>query len=48
MGFPKGEQFDGSEAQKSKLERQFYRKAEFMVKNNVPIWNGEFVSQWSL
>jgi len=30
MGFPKGDRYTGSEEQKSKLERQFVRKAEFM------------------
>jgi Cellulase (glycosyl hydrolase family 5) len=42
MGFPKGEKFIGSEEQKTKLERQFLRKAQFMHKHGVPIWNGEF------
>ena len=42
MGFPKGEQFTGAEEQKTKLERQFTRKAEIMYKLGTPIWNGEF------
>ncbi|RMY47932.1 hypothetical protein D0863_15517 [Hortaea werneckii] len=42
MGFPKGDTYTGSPEQKSKLERQFLRKAEFMFKHNVPCWNGEF------
>jgi Cellulase (glycosyl hydrolase family 5) len=42
MGFPKGERFVSSEEQKLRLERQFLRKAQFMHKNGVPIWNGEF------
>lgn len=41
MGFPKGEKFVGSPEQKSKLERQFQRKAEFMYKFKTPIWNGK-------
>ena len=40
MGFPKGERYTGSTEQKSKLERQFLRKAEFMYKFETPIWNG--------
>lgn len=42
MGFPKGDTYTGAEDQKSKLERQFLRKAEFMHKWKTPIWNGEF------
>ena len=42
MGFPKGETFTGSSEQKSKLERQFLRKAEFMNEHKTPIWNGEW------
>lgn len=42
MGFPKGEVFTGSEEQKTKLERQFTRKAEIMYRLKTPIWNGEF------
>ena len=42
MGFPKGERYTGSAEQKSKLERQFLRKVEFMNKHQTPIWNGEF------
>ena len=42
MGFPKGEQYKGTAEQKSKLESQFLRKAEFMDKHKTPIWNGEF------
>lgn len=38
MGFPTGEQFEGTDAQKELLEKQFLRKAEFMMKNKVPIW----------
>lgn len=38
MGFPTGEQFEGTDAQKDLLEKQFLRKAEFMMKNKVPIW----------
>ncbi|KAK4505468.1 hypothetical protein PRZ48_003431 [Zasmidium cellare] len=42
MGFPKGERYEGTEEQMSKLESQFLRKAEFMTRHNAPIWNGEF------
>ena len=42
MGFPKGEMYKGTDEQKSKLERQFARKAEFMNQWKTPIWNGEF------
>ena len=42
MGFPKGEMYQGTTEQKSKLERQFLRKAEFMFTHKVPCWNGEF------
>lgn len=42
MGFPKGDRYQGTEEQNSKLESQFLRKAEFMTSNNAPIWNGEF------
>jgi len=42
MGFPKGEVYVGSEDQKERLEKQYLRKAEFMLKHKAPIWNGEF------
>lgn len=42
MGFPKGEAYIGSEAQKQKLESQFLRKSEVMYRLGTPIWNGEF------
>jgi len=42
MGFPTGETFTGTSDQKSRLERQFLRKAEFMLTHKTPIWNGEF------
>lgn len=42
MGFPKGERYEGTAEQKSKLERQFLRKADFMNQHKTPIWNGEF------
>lgn len=41
-GFPTGEKYTGTQEQKDKLERQYLRKAEFMDKHKVPIWNGEF------
>lgn len=42
MGFPDGPKFTGTPEQKKKLESQFSRKCDFMLKNRVPIWNGEF------
>ncbi|KIW93864.1 uncharacterized protein Z519_05179 [Cladophialophora bantiana CBS 173.52] len=42
MGFPTGERYKGTDDQNSKLERQFLRKAEFMLEHKCPIWNGEF------
>lgn len=42
MGFPKGDRYEGTSAQKQKLESQFLRKAEFMSATNGPVWNGEF------
>ena len=42
MGFPTGEPYEGADAQKDLLAKQFARKAEFHRANKVPIWNGEF------
>ena len=42
MGFPTGEAYKGSEEQKTRLEQQFIRKADFMTRHDTPIWNGEF------
>ncbi|KAL9095185.1 MAG: hypothetical protein Q9165_002441 [Trypethelium subeluteriae] len=42
MGFPWGETYTGDVAQKTKLEQQFIRKAQFMIDHKVPCWNGEF------
>jgi len=42
MGFPTGERYRGTPEQKTKLERQFLRKAMFQHTNSVPAWNGEF------
>ena len=42
MGFPVKEQYDGTDAQKLLLRRQFERKVEYMRSKNVPVWNGEF------
>jgi hypothetical protein len=42
MGFPKGELYAGTPAQKQKLESQFLRKATYMHTHNIPTWNGEF------
>ena len=42
FGFPTGEQYEGTQAQNDKLERQYLRKAEFMRKHELPVWNGEF------
>ncbi|KFA71212.1 hypothetical protein S40288_03848 [Stachybotrys chartarum IBT 40288] len=42
LGFPIGEQYEGTDEQKSKLRSSFERKVEFMRQKQVPIWNGEF------
>lgn len=42
MGFPTGARFKGTSDQRTKLERQFIRKADFMTQHGTPIWNGEF------
>ena len=42
LGFPIGEQYEGSEDQNAKLRSSFERKVQFMREKNVPIWNGEF------
>ncbi|RYP06354.1 hypothetical protein DL764_003199 [Monosporascus ibericus] len=42
MGFPIGEQYEGTEQQKKQLRASFERKVEFMKKRGVPVWNGEF------
>jgi len=42
MGFPTGAPFKGTPEQKTKMESQFIRKADFMTRNGTPIWNGEF------
>ncbi|KAJ5722671.1 hypothetical protein N7488_000706 [Penicillium malachiteum] len=42
MGFPTGEQYQGTPEQKQHLERSYLRKAQFMSENGTPVWNGEF------
>jgi hypothetical protein len=42
MGFPMCEQYAGTGTQDASLKHSFERKVEFMRKNKVPIWNGEF------
>lgn len=42
MGFPTGDLYEGTNEQNERLEKQFLRKAEFMLKHKGPIWNGEF------
>lgn len=42
MGFPTGDRYKGTAEQKERLEKQFFRKSEFMVEHKVPMWNGEF------
>lgn len=42
MGFPDGEPYEGTDAQKDILVKQFGRKSEFHRAHKVPIWNGEF------
>lgn len=42
MGFPTGDPYLGTAAQKAKLRKSFERKVAFMREKGVPIWNGEF------
>lgn len=42
MGFPTGDPYLGTPAQKMKLRKSFERKVAFMRERGVPIWNGEF------
>jgi hypothetical protein len=42
MGFPTGETYVGTMAQKTKLRKSFERKVAFMREREIPIWNGEF------
>jgi hypothetical protein len=42
MGFPVGDPYLGTSAQKAKLRKSFERKVAFMREKGVPIWNGEF------
>ncbi|KAF4448681.1 hypothetical protein F53441_7935 [Fusarium austroafricanum] len=42
LGFPLGEQYEGTEEQNTKLRQSFERKVQFMREKQVPIWNGEF------
>lgn len=42
MGFPTGGRFMGTPEQKTKLERQSRRKAEFQHSHVTVAWNGEF------
>ena len=42
MGFPRGERYAGTPAQRERVERQFLRKAGFMRERSLPVWNGEF------
>lgn len=44
FGFPnpQGTLYAGSDSEKTKLENQYTRKIDYMIKNKVPVWNGEF------
>jgi hypothetical protein len=42
MGFPTGDPYLGTSAQKTKLRKTFERKVAFMRAHKLPIWNGEF------
>ena len=42
MGFPTSKPFEGIDAQKQLLAKQFAKNSEFHRVNKVPIWNGEF------
>lgn len=48
MGFPVGNPYVGSDEQKAQIERSFLRKADYMIKNNLPCWNGEFGPVYSV
>ncbi|OBT53479.1 hypothetical protein VE04_05904 [Pseudogymnoascus sp. 24MN13] len=48
MGFPSGDAYLGTDEQKSRLEKSFRRKAEWMAKYDVPCWNGEFGPVYSI
>jgi aryl-phospho-beta-D-glucosidase BglC (GH1 family) len=42
-GFPLSKQpYTGSDEQKAKVKRSYFRKVQWMKENNLPIWNGEF------
>lgn len=42
MGFPTGERYKGTQAQKESLRMQYFRKTKFQRDQNLPVWNGEF------
>jgi aryl-phospho-beta-D-glucosidase BglC (GH1 family) len=42
MGFPTGDAYLGTDAQKQKLRKSFERKVRYMREHGIPIWNGEF------
>ena len=42
MGFPIGDPYLGTDAQKMKLRKSFERKVTYMREHGIPIWNGEF------
>jgi aryl-phospho-beta-D-glucosidase BglC (GH1 family) len=42
LGFPGGEQYEGTDAQRASVRASFARKVAFMRAAGVPIWNGEF------
>jgi hypothetical protein len=42
MGFPRGDRYRGTPAQKDRVEKQFLRKAAYMHARALPVWNGEF------
>ncbi|EGV61509.1 endo-1,4-beta-glucanase [Yamadazyma tenuis] len=48
-GFPRGligtgfvEPYQGTEAQKAQLQKQYQRKVQYMKQHGIPVWNGEF------
>lgn len=43
-GFPNLQKtlYQGTKEEQGKLKQQYNRKIEYMVANNVPVWNGEF------
>lgn len=48
FGFPLGQPYAGTDAQKAVLQHQYARKIEYMRQHQVPVWNGEFGPVYAL